>query len=132
MAPNHPEQMKELYATMGELGKEIPQTMAAFSKLHHAACAEGALDAKTKELIALGIAIAIRCAGCITCHVSDALSAGATEEEISETIGVAILMGGGPSVVYGCEAFEAVKQFKAETARAGGNGSGGSHSASKN
>lgn len=120
MATNHPEQMKELYATMGELGKGIPQTMAAFSKLHTAACAEGALDTKTKELIALGIAIVIRCNGCISCHVSDALGAGATEDEILETVGVAILMGGGPSVVYGCEALEAVRQFKLEHARSNG------------
>lgn len=128
MATNHPVQMKELYAVMGELGKGIPQTMAAFSKLHHAAAADGVLSAKTKELIALGIAIAIRCNGCISCHVSDALNAGATAEEVHETIGVAILMGGGPSVVYGCEALQALKQFK-EPVHTGGNGS---HNVSKN
>jgi len=52
--------------------------------------------------------------------VCDALSAGATEEEILETIGSAILMGGGPAVMYGCEAWEALKQFKKERASANG------------
>lgn len=59
----------------------------------------------------MGIAISVRCDGCIAFHVKDALSSGASSEEIMETIGVAIMMGGGPSVVYGCEAMEALSQF---------------------
>lgn len=73
--------------------------------------AHGVLDSKTKELIALGIAITVRCDGCIAFHVNEALKSGATSNEILETIGVAVLMGGGPSVVYGCEAMEALNQF---------------------
>ena len=69
------------------------------------------MSSKTKELISLGIAITVRCEGCISYHVHDALKAGATAEEIVETIGVAILMGGGPAMVYGCEALEALEQF---------------------
>ena len=53
----------------------------------------------------------MRCDGCIAFHVKHALNAGASSEEIIETIGVAILMGGGPSVVYGCEALQVLKQF---------------------
>src|SRR5690554_838511 len=120
MATNYPEHLNEIRALMGELSKGIPQTITAFSKLHSAASEDGVLDTKTKELIALGIAIAIRCDGCIAFHVCDALSAGATEEEILETIGSAILMGGGPAVMYGCEAWEALKQFKKERASANG------------
>lgn len=105
------EKYDHLMAQMGELGNDIPATMGGFMKLHHAACADGALDAKTKELLALAIAVAIRCEGCIVCHVHDALAQGATREEISETVGVAILMGGGPSVVYGTEAMEALEAF---------------------
>lgn len=99
---------------MGELGREIPATMKGFAQLHGAASAAGALDAKTKELIALAIAITVRCDGCIAYHVDEALQAGAVRAEIMDTIGMAILMGGGPSVVYGSEAYEALNQFEAE------------------
>ena len=54
----------------------------------------------------------MRCDGCIAFHVHDSLDAGATTAEISETIGVAVMMGGGPALVYGCEALEAVEQFQ--------------------
>lgn len=64
-------------------------------------------------LIALAIGISVHCDGCIAYHVHDALAAGATRAEVMETIGVAVMMGGGPSVVYGCEAMEAVEQFDA-------------------
>jgi len=82
-----------------------------FVAMHKAATEPGALDTKQKELIALGIAISIRCEGCIACHIQDALKAGATQEEIVETIGVAVLMGGGPSVVYGNIAYKAMKEM---------------------
>lgn len=61
----------------------------------------------------MAIAIAMRCDGCIAFHVRDAIKAGATRDEVLETIGVAIVMGGGPSVVYGVEAQEALEQFSA-------------------
>ncbi len=109
---NYPEHFDRIKKLMKELGQEIPSTMKAFQGLHHAGVAEGALSTKTKELISLGIAITVRCDGCIAFHVHDALEAGATNEEITETIGVAILMGGGPSVMYGAEALEALKQFR--------------------
>ena len=111
---NYPEHYKALVSSMKQLGVEIPDTMKAFSQLHKSGIAEGALSKTTKELIALGIAIAVRCDGCIAFHVNDALKAGASRAEIAETIGVAIMMGGGPSAVYGCEAFEALKQFEAK------------------
>lgn len=86
--------------------------MSAFTQLSQKATADGALNKKTKELIALGIGIHARCEGCISFHVHDALKAGATRNEILETIGVAIEMGGGPSAMYGCEALEALDQFE--------------------
>jgi AhpD family alkylhydroperoxidase len=113
MEKNYPEIYKSVVRMMGELGQDIPEVMGAFQQLHHAGSAEGALSAKVKELIALSIAITVRCNGCIAFHVHDALKAGASREEITEAIGVAILMGGGPSVVYGTEALEALKQFTA-------------------
>lgn len=109
---NYPKYREHLKDQIGRLAKEIPGTMTGFGRLHQAAVAPGTLDTKTKELIALSIAIAVHCDGCISYHVHDALAAHATREEITETVGVAILMGGGPSLMYGAEAFEALDEFQ--------------------
>lgn len=109
---NFPAQYNELNEWMQKLGAAIPATMGGFGQLHEAAIKDGALSSKTKELIALGIAITVRCDGCIAYHVHDAINAGASDAEIAETVGVAILMGGGPSVVYGIEAMQALSQYK--------------------
>lgn len=111
MIKDYSKNYNDLTKLMGELGTKIPETMKGFNALHKASILDGSLPSKTKELIALGIAITVRCDGCIAFHVHDALKAGATSVEIMETIGVAILMGGGPAVVYGCEAMEALGQF---------------------
>lgn len=108
---NYPEKYKEYVRLIAELGTEIPTTMEAFTQLHLASTQDGALSKKSKELIALGIAIAVRCDGCIVFHVHDAVRAGASQAEIVETIGTAVMMGGGPAVIYGCEALEAMRQF---------------------
>jgi AhpD family alkylhydroperoxidase len=109
---NFVEHYQELGAWMEKLGQSLPNVMQGFGSMHEAAIADGALDSKTKELIALGIAITVRCDGCISYHVHDALAGGASKEQIAETVGMAILMGGGPSVVYGIEAMQAVEQFE--------------------
>ncbi len=111
MIKDYSKNYNDLTKLMGELGDRIPATMLGFSELHKASVTEGALPTKIKELIALGIAITVRCDGCIGFHVRDALIAGASSEEIMESIGVAVMMGGGPAVVYGCEAMEALNQF---------------------
>lgn len=109
---SYPKFYKKVQAEMGAYGKANPDIMTGFTMLHQAAGIDGALDAKTKELMALAIGIAVRCDGCIAFHVHDALEAGASEDEIVDTIGVAIMMGGGPAVVYGSAALEALKQFQ--------------------
>lgn len=111
MVKDYSKNYNDLTKSMAELGSRLPETMKGFNALHKASVSEGKLRAKTKELIALGIAITVRCDGCIAFHVHDALKAGATSQEILETIGVAVLMGGGPALVYGCEAMEALEQF---------------------
>ncbi len=111
MAKDYSKRYNDLSKSMRTLGTRIPDTMKSFTRLHKASTADGALSSKTKELIALSIAISVRCDGCIAYHVHDSLQAGASSEEILETIGVAVMMGGGPSVVYGCEAMEALDQF---------------------
>jgi AhpD family alkylhydroperoxidase len=85
--------------------------MKAFSSLAQAALAPKALDSKTKELVALGIAVAIRCDDCIGFHVKAALQQGASREEVTETLGMAIYMGAGPSVMYASHAIDAFEQF---------------------
>lgn len=112
MSQNYPKYNEEIRASMKKLSKEIPDTMQGFMNLHKAASADGELNTKTKELIALAIAITVRCNGCIAFHVHDALEAGASRKEILETVAVAVLMGGGPSVVYGTEAMDALNQFE--------------------
>ena len=111
MIKDYTKNYNDLTKLMSELENQIPETMKGFNTLHKASIAKGVLTTKTKELIALGIAITVRCDGCIAFHVNDALKSGASPEEIMETIGVAVLMGGGPAVVYGCEAMVALNQF---------------------
>ena len=83
--------------------------------MHTAAYAPGALDHKTKELIALAIAVSKECDGCIASHARGAARTGATEAEVAEALGVAIAMNGGPGTVYGPRAFAAFQEFAAET-----------------
>lgn len=113
---NHPRTRQHLGMLLHKLTKELPGPLAGFSQLHKDAMSDGVLSNQTKELIALGIAIVTNCDGCIAWHVHDALRAGATHQEILETIGVALMMGGGPAAIYGCEALEALEQFETQLA----------------
>ena len=107
--------LNEIKALMRTLRGDAPEVMKAFSGLAQAAAAPKALDARSKELIALGISVAIRCDDCIGFHVKAALDHGASREEVIETLGMAIYMGAGPSVMYATHALEAYEQFKPET-----------------
>ena len=109
---DYPRLYDHLQRLIRNLGTDIPATMSGFGALHKNAVSMGELPASTKELIALGIAVAVRCDGCIAYHVHDAIRAGASKAEIAETIGVAVLMGGGPAPMYGAEAYEALHQFQ--------------------
>jgi AhpD family alkylhydroperoxidase len=112
---NYPEQYAHLQKLVARLMMETPGTLGGFRHLHKESQAEGALSKKTKELMALAISIAGHCDSCIAYHVHDALKAGAARKEILETIGVAIMMGGGPALMYGCDALEALEQFEAKS-----------------
>ena len=107
----YPQQRDHIAEYMSKLAAGQPVLMEAFDSLHTAAGAEGALSTKVKELIALAIAVAARCDGCIAFHTHDVLKAGATRQEIMDALGVAVLMGGGPSVVYATHVLEAIEQF---------------------
>ena len=110
---------KHLEERLTQQGHELPGPMTGFARLRKKAVEDGALSAKTKELMALAIGIAVRCEGCIAYHVHDAVAAGATRQELLETIGVAIMMGGGPAAMYAAHALDAIEQFMPEPASAG-------------
>jgi AhpD family alkylhydroperoxidase len=114
MATDFPARRNELQGLMLRLGREIPGPLGGFANLHKAATASGLLDAKIKELIALAIAVAMRCESCIAYHVHDALKAGANHAEVLETLGVAVMMGGGPATMYACDALTALEQFESQ------------------
>lgn len=107
-----PEKYNRLRSLVADLHSENPGTIGGYTQLHLKSIADGALSKKTKELMALAIAITSNCDGCIAYHVHDSLKAGASRDEVMETIGVAVMMGGGPALMYGCEALDAVNQFR--------------------
>lgn len=106
---------KEVLNELAPIGRElralIPAVYDGFGELHNAAFNDGAVDRKTKELIALAISIAVRCDGCIASHARSAAQKGATEAEVAEAIGVAIAMSGGPGTVYGPRALAAYRDY---------------------
>ncbi|MGQ4618907.1 carboxymuconolactone decarboxylase family protein [Nocardia sp. R7R-8] len=107
--------VREFNQGIGALAAE-PATSAvlkAFQELHKAASAPGALPSAVKELIALAIAIATQCDGCIAWHVTNAVKAGAQRDQVLETIGVAVMMGGGPATYYGSKAARALDSVAA-------------------
>lgn len=90
---------------------EIPDTVKNFYAMSEAANIDGALDTKTKELIALAIGVAVHCDGCIGFHTQKLVKLGATKQEIAEALGVAVYMGGGPSLMYATEAMQAFEEW---------------------
>ena len=110
---NWPELTKSLSSELKNLRGGAPEVMKAFSSLAQAALTQGALNSKTKELIALGIGVAVHCDDCIAFHVKAAVDYGASREEILETLGMAVYMGAGPSAMYASHALGAYTQFAA-------------------
>lgn len=111
MIENWPTATKQLSQNLRELRAGSPEVMKAFGEIARAALKPGALDQKTKELVALAVSVAIRCDDCVAFHTKAAVEQGASREEVMETLGMAIYMGAGPSVMYASHALEAFKQF---------------------
>jgi AhpD family alkylhydroperoxidase len=103
-------------ANLKQLRKDIPAVMQGFSVLAQGATQEGALDKKTKELIALALGVAAHCDGCIGFHAEALVRLGASRLEIEEALGMAVYMGGGPSLMYAAEALSAYDQFALQRA----------------
>lgn len=99
---------KELLGRIGEVGKLSPDTLKGYQTLSGAGEKTGHLDAKTRELISLAVAVTTRCDGCITVHTGAALKQGASREEIAEALGVAVAMNAGAALVYSARAMDAV------------------------
>ena len=102
---------REISTNMNALHKGVPGVMKGFGDMAKAAIADGALDAKTKELIALAIGVANHCDGCIGFHTKALVRLGATQAEVDEALGVAVYMGGGPSLMYAANAVAAFNEF---------------------
>lgn len=107
MFQNWPEHTAHVKKSFGELGKNHPKMLQAYGALEQAAAAE-ALDAKTRELIALAVAITTRCESCISVHAAAAAKAGATESEIAGALATAISLNAGAAYTYALRALEAV------------------------
>ncbi len=97
-------------SNLAQLRQTQADVMKGFGDLGKAAMTGGALDAK--ELIALAIGVATHCEGCIGFHSKALAQMGASLEEVHEALGVAIYMGGGPSVMYAANAVAAFNEFK--------------------
>ncbi|WP_116131336.1 carboxymuconolactone decarboxylase family protein [Tropicimonas sp. IMCC34043] len=106
----------DMSGNLRELNKTIPDTTKGFSALTRGAMDNGVLDHKVKELIALGIAIAMRCEPCIGFHIKSLARTGATREEMADVLAVAVQMGGGPSLMYAAKSLAAWDELVGEKA----------------
>lgn len=116
MAKDFPALTRSITHSLRALRADVPDTMKGFDAMAQAATRDGALDHKTKELMALAIGVAARCDGCIAYHVKALVKAGATKIEVEEALALAVYMGGGPSLMHAADALDAWDQFTAAAA----------------
>jgi AhpD family alkylhydroperoxidase len=103
---------REIGAKMEKVKKGAPAMVAGFGGLFSKVMAEGAISLREKELIALGIAVAVNCVPCIRAHVKKCLEAGASKEQILEGAAVAVVMGGGPAYMHTAEVIDALEALE--------------------
>lgn len=107
----HPnEVLGELRQPARDLREHIPDVIGGYAATQRAAMTDGALPGRVKELIALAIAVTRECDGCIAAHARGAARQNASEDEVAEAMGVAILMNGGPATVWGPRALAAFRE----------------------
>ena len=116
--PNYRELTQGISSSMAGLRQDIPEVMKGFGALAHAATQDGALDKKTKELIAIALSVAGRCDPCIGFHVQTYVQLGGTRAELADALGMAVYMGGGPSLMYAAKTSAAFDEFSAAAAAA--------------
>ena len=110
-SPHGKSVLRDLGPLHQELRRAIPDVYKGWGGLSKAAFADGALDRKTKELIAFAIGVVEGCDGCIASHGQAAARAGASPQEAAEAIGVTFLMHGGPATIHGARAYDAFCEF---------------------
>jgi len=103
------EYQQELQRRVAQIGRLTPDTLKGYQALSHAGATTGHLDAKTRELIALAVAVSLRCDGCITVHTAQAAKLGATDGEVAEALGVAIAINAGAAMVYSARTMDALQ-----------------------
>lgn len=108
---------RDLVSRIGEFGKLSPDTLKGYKTLSAAGESTGNLSPKIRELIALAVAVTSRCDGCITVHTDTALKHGATPDEISEALGVAVALNAGAAMVYSARVLDAVQARQEQGAR---------------
>lgn len=113
MLPNYQEIVKDTSAELGTLRGEIGDTLRGFTAMAQAATKDGALDAKTKELIAIALSVSVRCDPCLGFHTQALVKLGCTRAELADALGMAVYMGGGPSLMYAARASAAFDEFAA-------------------
>lgn len=107
---------KAISADLATLRSNTPEVMKSFHELGRAAFADGKMDRKSKELIALALGVASRCDACIGFHMQTLVKLGVTRAEVDETMGVVTYMGGGPSLMYAASAIAAFEEFSTKAA----------------
>jgi AhpD family alkylhydroperoxidase len=118
MAKDYPQIARDLSAGIKGLRGDVPETLVGFSQLTREAMKDGAIDRKTEEFIAMALGVAARCDGYLAFHAEALVKLGASRQELAEVLGVAVQMGGGPSLMYAADAWQAFNQFEAARDRA--------------
>ncbi len=113
MTKSYREITQRVSADLAKFRADVPDIMKGFGSMAQAAVRAGALDKKTKELIALALGVAAHCDACIGFHVDSLVKLGATRAEVEEALGMAVYMGGGPSLMYAAEALGAFEEMSA-------------------
>ncbi len=117
MTTSYRELTADVSATLAKLRADIPDTTRGFSALAQAAGRPGALDKKTKELIAMALSVGARCDPCVGFHAEALVKLGCTRAEFEEMLGMCIYMGGGPALMYAAHALKAYEEFGGATTR---------------
>jgi len=108
---SYTDKLEEVKRLIARLQKESPAQTAAFNQFMMSVEKPGALDTKAKELINVALAISAQCEWCIALHVKGALTKGANREEILEAAMQAVLMHGGPALMYMIPVEKAIDEF---------------------
>lgn len=108
---SYKEKTAEIRAELRVLHKLNPETAKGFQALSAGAMTDGALDKKSREFVALAIAVTQRCEPCITLHIEALMKAGASREELASVLAMCVQMGGGPALMYAAHALAAWDEF---------------------